>query len=122
MLIKYKGKYKVKYKQPRRGSASGDRQTDRQDVLRQQCNIQYNIKIQNEVKSSPAKKKHQDHHRLPVSTYHSRSVYLELRGLSGARDEKPIRNVVDVHKPTAGLAHKHSKSAPRRKRRRRAER
>jgi len=39
MLVKYKGKYKVKYKHH-------DRQTDRQDVLIQQCNKQYNIKIQ----------------------------------------------------------------------------
>jgi len=55
MWVKYKGKYKVKYKMkykhPRRDNASGNRQTDRQNVLIQQCNIQYNMKIQSQVKS-----------------------------------------------------------------------
>jgi len=93
-----------------------DRQTDRM--------FWYNnticIIVQYKVKSSPAKKK-QDHHCLPVSTYHSRTVCLAQRAI-WAGDEIPIIGVVDIHQHEAGLAHEHSKSAPRRQRRRRAER
>jgi len=76
------------------------------------------------VKSSQVKSGNEEvgsSNRLPVSTYYSRTVYLAHRAL-GAGDERPIISVVDIHQHEAGLAHEHSKSSPRRQRRRRAER
>jgi len=63
--------------------------TDRRTGCSNTITIIYTIDItilKYKVKSSPATKK-QDHHRHPVSTYHSRTVYLAPRAIRGWRQE-----------------------------------